>query len=639
MALFIRASTNRSLLLITNKYYNKLSVNSFKFNSIPVITRTNYSINNNCNSSRGIGTLTADYNQKNSENFLDEREQDEDNSPGPFDTFISKRRSQAQRSVLIQVESPRSYADLYLYCQSFGPINSIHQYTIPNEGDFFLVEYEDLSSFKSLIESSTHVKLNEVVPVQSQMLWFRDALLRENTQGSSGAFRKDEIIPSALEIVKYPNKLITNDYIRKLISSKETVSEQMEIIYEESKLQDIDLRLRFLLANQMESSLSGMFPNVTALPFGSTVNGSGKCDSDLDLVINLQTKPESKSSRLVFHTKAAASDGRLNAARLLEPISGLMRNFLPGIQKIENVLHARVPIVKYHHLYTNIECDLSISNMTAVYMSELLYLYSDFNPKVSPLVYTVRQWASFVGLTNSKVPGPWISNFSLTLLVLFYLQQKEILPSIDYLKANARLSDIRIADSSVNCTFLRDLTKWPVGKCPDTTLEDLLHEFFSFYAEFDFTTQAISLRKGASINKPTTQGLRKHTSPLHICNPLETSLNVSHNVSVNEITGFIIAAQKAAALMDEGNDYYPRGLLDIFVEKRKSLDKRFILGKRYVTKPNRVQVSKLFSLDQDNVNKHKNNNNNNNNSNNNNNNRNTIDVKRTSPKQSHGKRR
>ncbi|XP_057321630.1 poly(A) RNA polymerase, mitochondrial-like [Microplitis mediator] len=263
------------------------------------------------------------------------------------------------------------------------------------------------------------------------MLWFRDTLLRKNTQGPLGAFKKAETLPLAVEIRKYPNKLITNDYIKKLISSKETVSEQMEIIYKESKLQDIDLRLRFFIANQMELSLSGMFPNVTALPFGSTVNGSGKCDSDLDLVINLQTKPESKSSRLVFQTKAAASDAQTNAGRLLEPISGLMRNYLPGIRNIEKILHARVPIVKYHHLYTNIECDLSVSNMTAVYMSELLYLYSEFNPKVSPLVYTVRQWASFVGLTNSKVPGPWISNFSLTLLVLFYLQQKVILSPIN----------------------------------------------------------------------------------------------------------------------------------------------------------------------------------------------------------------
>lgn len=66
-------------------------------------------------------------------------------------------------------------------------------------------------------------------------------------------------------------------------------------------------------------------------------------------------------------------------------------------------------------------------------MSELLYLYGEINSNVRPLVFTIRQWAASVGITNSS-PGHWISNFSLSLMVLFFLQSKKILPSLNRLQ-------------------------------------------------------------------------------------------------------------------------------------------------------------------------------------------------------------
>jgi len=59
---------------------------------------------------------------------------------------------------------------------------------------------------------------------------------------------------------------------------------------------------------------------------------------------------------------------------------------------------------------------------SAVYMSELLYVLGESDWRVRPLVFAVRRWAHSIGLTN-PTPGRWITNFSLTLLVLFYLQQ------------------------------------------------------------------------------------------------------------------------------------------------------------------------------------------------------------------------
>lgn len=66
-------------------------------------------------------------------------------------------------------------------------------------------------------------------------------------------------------------------------------------------------------------------------------------------------------------------------------------------------------------------------------MSELLYTYGQLDWRIKPLVCTIRKWARVMNLTKEH-PGHWITNFSLTLLIIFYLQVKNILPSVKTIK-------------------------------------------------------------------------------------------------------------------------------------------------------------------------------------------------------------
>lgn len=61
----------------------------------------------------------------------------------------------------------------------------------------------------------------------------------------------------------------------------------MRVLYELTKLNDLGIRLRFLTARQIELAVSGMFPDATAYPFGSSINGYGKLGCDLDLILTL----------------------------------------------------------------------------------------------------------------------------------------------------------------------------------------------------------------------------------------------------------------------------------------------------------------------------------------------------------------
>lgn len=71
----------------------------------------------------------------------------------------------------------------------------------------------------------------------------------------------------------------------------------------------------------------------------------------------------------------------------------------------------------------------------AMKSSELLFVYGKLDPRVRHLVFAVRCWARVHGITSS-IPGAWITNFSLTVLVLFFLQLRTqpLLPTLDQLR-------------------------------------------------------------------------------------------------------------------------------------------------------------------------------------------------------------
>lgn len=221
-------------------------------------------------------------------------------------------------------------------------------------------------------------------------------------------------------------------------------------------------------------------------------------------------------------------------------------------------------------------------------MSELLYLYGELDHRVKPLTFCIRKWANAVGLTNPS-PGRWISNFSLTMLVLFFLQhiKKAILPPMSLLINSATTTDIRITDDNINCSFLRDLNKLDFTQNKDNNdmIGYLLMQFFEFYSQFDFTSRAISLIEGKST-------LKCDHSAMYIVNPLEPQLNVSKNVSLEELERFRFEVRNAAWVLEssyEKSDDPHWGLLNIF-----KTNKQAIVRPQMFYKSRLVDVSDLF---------------------------------------------
>ena len=284
-----------------------------------------------------------------------------------------------------------------------------------------------------------------------------------------------------------------------------------------------------------------MFPFSQVLPFGSAINGFGTCSSDQDMVLLLEDLNITKKNRLVFQAKSAIYGGdRAQVQRYCEEVASIIQSFLPGCQDVHKILAARVPLIKYNHTLAGLECDLSMSSSSGLHMSCLLHLWGSTDWRVRPLVATVRWWAREHRLVKEMRPTQYFTNFTLTMLVVCYLQQKhQMLPSYSTLVDRATQEDIFVCQDGVDVRFLHNINqkKEELNKSYHSTITliELLRGFFDFYSTFNFKLTALCPISGQSRAKDAKW---THSSALDIYNPLEPRLNVSYNINGKALSDF-----------------------------------------------------------------------------------------------------
>jgi len=458
------------------------------------------------------------------------------NSPTytPLLDLVGTRQDQAQRSVLVQVAGPNSALDLVSYChEQFGDVESLHYFnnkSSNNFSHFFIVNFSDKRTVNSILDSAQHSVGDGMsatpVPVYSPFLWLQGGKVSKNT-------KKFKSVP-----VDYGHGAISEQKIQTMSD----VSEQMYHLWQRTDMTDTSLRLRFLVCRQLELAIAGMFPHAQVLPFGSAINGFGTCESDQDMVLDLDNpdRERGNKSRLVFQAKGAVYGGdKAQVQRHCEELANIIQSFLPGCQDVQKILNARVPIIKYSQELVGLECDLSMSSSSGLHMSCLLHLWGHTDWRVRPLVATVRRWARSVGLVREMRPTPFFTNFTLTMLVICYLQTLGMLPNYSQLADLATESDTFTTRDGVDVNFLHNINhkKEMLNNCylSDISLQDLLQGFFTHYATYDFGKNVLCPITGT--NKMKTKRW-KHTSHLDMINPLEPTLNVSYNVGYKGLEQF-----------------------------------------------------------------------------------------------------
>lgn len=332
-----------------------------------------------------------------------------------FDEYLTQRREQASKSLLIQVPSADGAAEVKDYLQSrYGKLESLYYYTLPKKAKgnmggggggvggtalsylanhasqrdhhWLLAEFSSKQSALECISSCQHGE--GTLPFQSSMLFYQGLLSngngasgsksRRNNASGGATKRKENSSAEEEEGPEMQTERLTNEVPTPNFKKGKTLSDQLKILEESTKLSELGIRVRFFVASQLEQVLSNLFPNGCILPFGSTVSGIGRQSGDLDLVMVPDTREifpdqqqnlkasSSSNGKLLFHSKILSFQNTANARyqtqKVMEIMGDVIQLFIPGCVHLQRILQARVPILRFGSDFTDLQCDLSMTN-------------------------------------------------------------------------------------------------------------------------------------------------------------------------------------------------------------------------------------------------------------------------------------
>ncbi|XP_038611574.1 poly(A) RNA polymerase, mitochondrial [Tachyglossus aculeatus] len=447
----------------------------------------------------------------------------------------AERAEQARRTVLINCPHKINEKKFLNYLSQHGDVNS--HFFFESYGVRAVVEFSKKQSVASLLEAARlpGAEAESVVPFKSRFLNLK--LKNPSIQTANS------VSVQCINQSTRPYK----EFITTLCEA-ESIENQLYMLIEKYQITEENIQLRYLVCSFIEDIAAAYFPSCTIKLFGSSVNTFGKLGCDVDMFLDLDnlgkisTKKAADPYLMEFQMKNVSSE-RVATQKILSVIGECLDNFGPGCVGVQKILNANCPLVRFSHQPSGFQCDLTANNRIALKSSELLYLYGTLDPRVRALVFSVRCWAHVHALTSS-IPGPWLTNFSLTMMVLFFLQKRSppVIPTLNHLKTLADAEDKSIIQGH-DCTFVSNLNKIKPSENTES-LDVLLSQFFEFFGNFSFSKNSISIRKGKEQNKPDS-------SPLYIQNPFEQTLNISKNVNQSQLQKFVDLARESAWILQQ----------------------------------------------------------------------------------------
>uniref|UniRef100_A0A674BUI2 RNA uridylyltransferase n=1 Tax=Salmo trutta TaxID=8032 RepID=A0A674BUI2_SALTR len=278
--------------------------------------------------------------------------------------------------------------------------------------------------------------------------------------------------------------------------------------------------------------------------FGSSKNGFGFRDSDLDICMTLEGHDTGES---VIFCDLVIDD-------LCFPLSGL-RNILP-------ITTAKVPIVKFEHRPSGLEADISLYNTLAQHNTRMLATYAALDPRVQFLGYTMKVFAKRCDIGDASRGS--LSSYAYILMVLYFLQQRQppVIPVLQEIFDGHTVPQ-RMVDgwNAFFCDDLEELRRHlPELQQNRESVGELWLGLLRFYTEeFDFKEHVISIRQ----RKRLTTFEKQWTSK---CIAIEDPFDLNHNLGAGvsrKMTNFIMKAFINGRKLF-GTPFYPQPGLEAY---------------------------------------------------------------------------
>ncbi|MGH0166137.1 UNVERIFIED_CONTAM: hypothetical protein FKN15_001292 [Acipenser sinensis] len=295
--------------------------------------------------------------------------------------------------------------------------------------------------------------------------------------------------------------------------------------YKDFSPDQIEERVREYILHNLEQFVKQEFHGAKLSLFGSSKNGFGFKQSDLDICMTFEGKETAEG---------------LDCIRIIENLAKVLRKH-PGLRNILPITTAKVPIVKFVHMRTGLEGDISLYNTLALHNTRLLAAYAALDPRVKYLCYTMKVFSKVCDIGDASRGS--LSSYAYTLMVLYFLQQRKqpVIPVLQEIYDGPEKPE-KVVDGW-NVYFFDDLSnlpnRWPQFGNNTESVGELWLGMLQFYTEeFDFKEHVISIRR----KKLLTTFKKQWTSKYIV---IEDPFDLNHNLGAGlsrKMTNFIMKA-------------------------------------------------------------------------------------------------
>ncbi|XP_041370368.1 poly(A) RNA polymerase GLD2-like [Gigantopelta aegis] len=258
------------------------------------------------------------------------------------------------------------------------------------------------------------------------------------------------------------------------------ISEAIWCYYVQQRQTEELYQKKIQLRNALYAVLKGVFPYCGLYIVGSSMSGFGTKTSDMDLCLMLSP---------------AQIDQKKEATEILFMIHRAIRKC--SFIKSPTVIRAKVPIMKFFDRISGVECDLNVNNSVGIRNTHLLRYYASMDWRVRPLMLFIKHWARFHDINDARKMT--LSSYSLALMLIHYLQdgcKPPVLPCLQkvypgHFNPNTDIRDLKLS---------APLSMQKMNN--SESMGDLFLGFLKYYThEFDYKKQAISVRKGCTLQR------------------------------------------------------------------------------------------------------------------------------------------
>ncbi|XP_069128697.1 LOW QUALITY PROTEIN: terminal uridylyltransferase 7-like [Argopecten irradians] len=305
----------------------------------------------------------------------------------------------------------------------------------------------------------------------------------------------DETLPDLKPLPK-----MNKSFLKSLTNTIKQVPRDFAVKDDEMEDRD-DIRM------ELEEFIQERFPDAELQLFGSSHNGFGFKQSDLDLCLTFMGRPTGEG---------------LDPVTIIEAVTQKLKQHR-GLYNVFPITTAKVPIVKFKHRRSRLEGDISFYNLLALYNTRMIQLYASLDPRVRCLGYAFKVFAKICEIGDASRGS--LSSYAYILLLIYYLQQCKpaVLPVLQELYPGRKPE--RIVDGW-NTWYFEDVDTLPkIWKCKNQqSLGELWLGMFVFYTEeFSIKDNVVCIR----MSEPLTRFEKLWNGK---CIAIEDPFDLGHNL-------------------------------------------------------------------------------------------------------------